>query len=212
MNGRFGWFGWAAMVVLAFGATGTAAAQGADRVAVVDIREVLERLDERTSVEARARQAQQEAKAEETRRLDAINAIRTELPMLDGDALRAKEDEIVLLQSELDAYISVQVNKIQRDAAALIEGMRKKMEAAVESIAKERGIQLVMTRAIQMTVPGPDGRPRAVPTPQVIWAAPEADITDAVVDRMNADFARQSALPSRPEADVALARAEESTP
>lgn len=209
MTGRHGWTRWIAAAVLGIAAAGPAWAQGADRVAVVDIREVLERLDERDVVEAQARQAQQEAEAERARRVQAIESIRAELPMLDGDALRLKEDQIVLLQAELEAYLKVQQNKIQRDAAATIEAMREKMEAAVEAVAQERGIELVMTRAIQVTVPGPDGRPRQVPAPQVIWVAPEADITDAVVERMNANFNRQGAAdPVDGEAAAAAGSAE----
>ncbi|MEM9252045.1 MAG: OmpH family outer membrane protein [Planctomycetota bacterium] len=190
-------------------------AQGADRIAVVDLRSVLERLDERQAVEAKARQAQQAAEAERATRLQEIESLRRDLLMLDGDARRAKEDEVVLRQAELEAFLKVQQNKMQRDAAAMIEGMRDKMEAAVEAVAKERGIQLVMTRSIQVTLPGPDGRPRQVPAPQVVWVAPEADITDAVIDRMNAEFARQGAaepIDADAEPSVAVAIAEDAAP
>ncbi|MEO0964207.1 MAG: OmpH family outer membrane protein [Planctomycetota bacterium] len=212
MNGRHGWIGLATAMVLSLAMVGPAWGQGADRVGVIDIREVLERLDERGAVEARALKAQQEVTAERDRRVREIESLQAELLMLDGDALRAKQDEIVVLETDLEAYIKVRQSTFQRDAVQTMEAMRRKMEEAVESVAKEQGIQLVMTRAIQVTLPGPDGRPRQVPAPQVIWVAPEADITDAVIDRMNADFARQGALPVEGEAAVELASAEGSAP
>jgi len=181
-------------VIFLAGLAGPAAGQSADKVAVVDLRAVLESLDERSSIESASRRQQQQVEGERSRRVQEIQQLRSELPVLaeGSDARRAKEDQIVLRQAELEAYIKVQRNKIQRDVSEQIDLMREKMEASVETVAKERGIQVVFTRSIQVTVPGPDGQPRSVPAPQVVWAAPGADITNDVIDRMNAEYNQRS--------------------
>ncbi|MEO0587766.1 MAG: OmpH family outer membrane protein [Planctomycetota bacterium] len=165
----------------------TAQSGGADRIAVVDLKEVLEGLTERTEIEAAARVEAQKAEAEQARRVREIEALRGELPMLaeGSDGRRAKEDEIVLRQAELQAYVTVQRNKMGRDQIEAIEALREKMEDVVQQVAQEQGIDLVLTRAIQITLPGPDGRPRSDAVPMVVWAANSADITAQVTERMN---------------------------
>ncbi|MEM6332465.1 MAG: OmpH family outer membrane protein [Planctomycetota bacterium] len=194
--------------LLAVATPALAQSAGADRVAVVDLREVLENLNERTEIEARARIDAQGAEAERARRVREIESLRGELNMLasGSDARRAKEDEIVLRQAELQAYATVQGNKLQRDQGEAIQALRTKMEQAVQDVAEEQGIDIVFTRAIQVTIPGPDGRPRSVPAPQVVWAADSADITAQVIDRMNRAHDQQGAIDA--EADDAQAHAD----
>jgi Skp family chaperone for outer membrane proteins len=184
---------WTVMTLL-LGATAADARAQASQIAVVDLRTVLENLDERGEIEAASRRQSQQIEAKRAEMVGEIGRLRENAAMLaDGsDQRRAKEDEVVMAQAELEAYLKVQSNRIQRDAAEQIEQMRSKMEAATAAIARERGVQAVFTRSIQVTMMAPNGQPRSVPAPQVVWVADEADITDAVIERMNAEYQRRS--------------------
>lgn len=167
-------------------------APAAEPVAVVDLQRLIDSLSERT-------QGQRELDELGTRLEKGVNDLRAQL-RAKADELETASDararqlfeEIVRLQADLDA----EQQYAQRIAAERLTRMKRelyrKVLAAVEDYATTAGYSLVISDDSAAPLPregGLQALESAMISRTVLYGRDTVDITDAVANRMNADFA-----------------------
>ncbi len=161
-------------------------------IAVVDMEAIFQQLDERTAIEAQHAEAMKQLQSGYEQRTNQIKTLQLDLRMLDEGTTewREKEEQIVEARAMARAWLEIRQQKIGRTTGQRIEAMRNQMVAAVAELAEQRGIDLVLNKAVQIAAPPTQRgqKPNVQNYPVVIWSNDRADLTDAVVSRMNAQF------------------------
>ena len=181
---------WLATLTVAFGQLD---AMGSTRVAVVDIPAVSERYEGTADLEAQfeERRTQFNSRREEYR--DKINrtgrALQEQLkpgtPEFDQ-----RRKQLVMLEAELDWFTQVEGKKIEQGLAQSLHEIYLAIHAAVEEIAQERGIDVVLA-ADRLPVEPPQSTTQArqqIVLQKVVYWTPRVDLTEAVITRLNERF------------------------
>ena len=190
---------WLATLTVAFGQLD---AMGSTRVAVVDIPAVSERYEGTADLEAQfeERRTQFNSRREEYR--DKINrtgrALQEQLkpgtPEFDQ-----RRKQLVMLEAELDWFTQVEGKKIEQGLAQSLHEIYLAIHAAVEEIAQERGIDVVLA-ADRLPVEPPQSTTQArqqIVLQKVVYWTPRVDLTEAVITRLNERFrARRLTTPN----------------
>lgn len=156
--------------IVALGLCSMASAQ-TTRVAYVDIDRVTEQSDKINTamgnVQTRVEKIQKDIEEKRSRLVDVRAEIKKGDGVLAESELKKKRDEATKLEKELVDLEYEGRREMQKLDATLFEPMVKTIVLAIEEVAKEKNIDLVV-------------RGEAV-----IYGANEADITDAVVEKLN---------------------------
>lgn len=106
------------------------------------------------------------------------------------DEYMARQKEFVMLQAELKYFKESHSEQIEKELAASLRTIYGDIRTVVEEIAKERGIDVVL--ASDELPPGAPPNTtqmrQQIVLQKVIYWRPELDITDAVVERVNARY------------------------
>lgn len=182
------------------------ASLGQANIAVVNIPAASERYQKTADIESRIEQRRKELRRERDERRDALErgarALQEDFrPGTDEYAKR--ERELAQTQWELQYFEESESKIIEREMAAAMLEIYNDIRAAVKVIAQQRGLDLVMAA-------DPDPEQQAETTSQVrqqivlqkvVYFSAELDITQEVVDRLNAQYKAQSGGGSAPPAD-----------
>lgn len=190
---------WLATLTVAFGQLD---AMGSTRVAVVDIPAVSERYEGTADLEAQfeERRTQFNSRREEFR--DKINRTgRTLQEQLKPGTpeFEQRQKQLVMLEAELDWFTQVEGKKIEQGLAQSLHEIYLAIHAAVEEIALERGIDVVLA-ADRLPVDPPQSTTQArqqIVLQKVVYWTPRVDLTEAVITRLNERFrARRLTTPN----------------
>jgi Skp family chaperone for outer membrane proteins len=124
-------------------------------------------------------------RAEELDALAAeVDALRKELAKLDPDAKAYLEKQGALIQKEALLETTSQQYEIELGVSEekQYEALIDEVGAAVAEIARERGLAVVLQRALE----APDGVWESV-----LYAEPRADLTDALIAYLNQKYAER---------------------
>lgn len=187
----------ATALALTFGAAVLVTAQSAPAarptsIAVVDLSAVLNKLEEKTSVEADLQVQTQQLKQEQTVKEQEINQLRADLDVLspDSEAYQSKQEALEEKTVELQAWTAYQTQKLNRQAAEQIERLYRKMLEAVEQTAKARGCDLVLFKEQAVNFRGAkrEQLPLLIQNRKVLYSAPDLDLTQEVLTLMNNQY------------------------
>ncbi len=181
---------WLATFTVAFGQPD---AMGSTRVAVVDIPAVSDRYEGTADLEAQfeVRRTQFNSRREEFR--DKINrtgrALQEQLkpgtPEFDQ-----RRKQLAMLEAELEWFTQSEGQKIEQGLAQSLHEIYLAIHAAVEEIAQERGIDVVLA-ADRLPVDPPQSTTQArqqIVLQKVVYWTPRVDLTEAVITRLNERF------------------------
>lgn len=161
-------------------------------VAVVDLSAVLNKLEEKTTIEADLQVQTQQLKQEQTTKEQEINQLRADLDVLspDSEAYQTKQNTLEEKAVELQAWTAYQTQKLNRQAADQIERLYRKMLDAVEQTAKARGADLVLFKEQAVNFRGAkrEQLPLLIQNRKVLYSAPDLDLTDEVLALMNNQY------------------------
>lgn len=161
----------AVLSICAMMAPGFHAAAQTTRVAYVDIDRVTEQSDKinkaMASVQDRVEKIQQDIETKRTRLVEIRAEVKKGEGVLAESELKKKKDEAAKLEKELVDLEYEGKREMQKLDTTLFEPMVKTIVLAIQDVAKEQNIDLVL-------------RGEAV-----IYGATSADITDAVVKKLN---------------------------
>ncbi len=172
---------------------------GGQKVAVVDINRVLDGWkqvqDENVRMEVEAKELR--AKLQEMEK--SIKAIEQSVKILEGKAKQEKEQELVAKKREFESTVSVQGGRLDRMQAEALARWYRQIVKAVEEHARKENLDWVLSTESQPDFPaGQDfSSPKemdaafrdfqkGVTLHKVLYARAELDITQKVIDLLNA--------------------------
>jgi len=157
------------------------------RVAYVDIDTVTAKSDKINkamgNVEVRVKEIQESIEAKRQKLVEVKADIKKGDGVLADSELKKKRDEATKLEKELVDLEYEGRREMQKLDSTLFEPMVKTIQLAIQDVAKERSIDLVV-------------RGEAV-----IYGAPAADITDAVIKKLNSSSYNPGGSPTKDETD-----------
>jgi len=162
-------------------------------LAVVDVQKALNALAEKTAIEARITRMGEGFQKEALARREQIKKLETDLKVALQPGTAAYEqtsEKLQLATIEFQAWQRFSQRKIEREKAVNIEALYRKINAAAERIAKQRGFALVLTISDIDSVKANSQQQLAgmIQLRSVLYAAPQTDITDPLTQLLNNEF------------------------
>lgn len=188
-----------AVALLALGIAGAYAQQRMmaepTAVAVLDLQQLLQSLDERTEREADVAREREGLQQEAEERRSRIQQIRNELDMLKAGTsnFREKQAELQKAAIELNVWTQYQQQRVNRETGLMIEDLYRKCLDAVGEAAEDMGYDIVLFKesSPDFNYENPQELSTQIQVRKLLWSADEVDITEAVAQRMNNTFNNQ---------------------
>ena len=161
-------------------------------VAVANVQQIFNSLKERQQIQAAMQSQMSDLQKQRDAKQKKIQDLKSQLDVLQAGskAYANKESQLEQQLIGLKAWAEYQQKKVSQDRALKIEQLYRKTVAAVESVAKADGYQIVIYGG---------GKPKfeysnenqlatEIQTRKVLWAADSVNITDQVTQMMNNAF------------------------
>lgn len=179
-----------------FAAGGPIAAQGgnrtsAGRVACVDVVKVFNEYQREKDLEEEMKQERDKLELEAAGRKQKIDAAKAVLDaMSTDDPTRAKKmRELLELNISTRNWMDITQAAMAREVGVWTTTVYKEILAVVETIAEEKGYDLVFYRdEFQVVSMDPAEVREQIRARKLIYASNAADISQAVLDKLNADY------------------------
>ena len=186
----------ACAAVLAMGLFVTARAQNGaaqpTKVAVVSLQEVIAQCNQQQKFRTENQARGADLQAEQEQRQNKIQGLRTQIdPLQTGtDAWRAKRDEIQQATMELEVWAKMQEQNTQLEQARQFAEIYQSANDAAGEVAQSMGFDIVLQAGdlpdlMSLNV---QQLQSIVQSRKVLYAGDNVDITQAVLQRVNANF------------------------
>jgi len=171
---------------------------GQTKVAVVNVPAVSERYQKTTDLEAqfegvrRVLSDQREALRDRVERTS--RSLQEELKP-GTEEYRQRRKELALFEAELQWFVESEGKKIEQDLAGSLKLIFMDIQAIVREVALEQGIDIVLA-ADQIPSNDPETPTQMrqqIVLQKVLYWSPHVDLTDAVVERLNAKYGAEKA-------------------
>jgi len=162
------------------------------KVAVVDMSFVFDSYDRSKDEQQDLRKKQEEAEGKLKQMRDRVEALKAELENFNPDSKDyvKRHEELLKLTIEFDVYRRVQVENVATEMRVLYEEIYGEMIAAVEAVAKEHGLDLVLYKD-EVKILKDDKldivRDKILQR-KVLYSDKTVDLTDAVLQHLNQQF------------------------
>jgi len=161
-------------------------------VAVVDVQRAFDSLQEKDQIEADLRAEAERLKVDEENKKKSIRELQADLEILAQGAPAWKQKKAALDTAliELQVWRSFETNKLNRERGVQIENLYRKVVDAIGRVAKDNGYDVVLFKEKPVEFKGakPEQIPTLIQVRKVLWSADELDLTDLVIQQMNAQF------------------------
>jgi Skp family chaperone for outer membrane proteins len=158
------------------------------RVAVCDRAEVLNNYLRARDLASQFKERAERIQGERDRRQQAIEAIKLRLEGLKKDSPQYEKDlsEMQRLTIDMSSWLQFQEALMYRENCRLGKEMYVEILKAIEKVAKERGVQLVMDRQRQeVEAETNDALRLQMERRKVLYCDEALDLTEAVLSRLN---------------------------
>lgn len=161
--------------------------------ATINLERAFDGLQERAAVDARLTKMAEELKAEGDEKADAIDALTEELDMyLPGTERHQRAlEEFQLTSLQYQAHIEFSRRKIDLEHALVLRRLYGSIKRAAAQMSAEMGYDLVLVDDSIEEIPAgteTDVR-RQIAARRILFGSKEIDITKALIEQMNRDFA-----------------------
>ncbi|NOT02464.1 MAG: OmpH family outer membrane protein [Phycisphaerales bacterium] len=164
------------------------------KVAVINLAVAFERYQMTRDLEAVFAERRAAVKEQGKARSDEIDTLRAALEQFKPGTADFHEREEQLVRKEIDfqVWLEVQERRLKLDHKRWLETIYDRVEATVAQLAKERGIDLVLTYS-DLVEDAPDSVAfrQQILLRTVIYADSRIDLTTDVVSLLDADYQRQ---------------------
>lgn len=161
-------------------------------VAVVDLKALLDNLDERAAREADVTRSRERLQQEAEQRRNEFQQLRNELDMLKpgSETFQNKQDELQRTALELKVWSEYQQQKVNRETGLMIEDLYRKCLDAIGLTAEDLGYDVVLFKedTPDFNYENPAQLSTQIQVRKVLWSRDAIDITDEVAQRMNNAF------------------------
>ena len=109
------------------------------------------------------------------------------------DDFRARRKQLAMLEAELQYFIESEGRRIEQGLATSLRAIFDDIQATVRLVAEEKGIDIVLAADRMPDETADTGAQvrQQILLQKVLYWSPQADITDAVVTRLNARYEAQ---------------------
>ncbi len=165
-------------------------------VAVVNVQEVFESLEEKTQVETTMKAQLDSLNEQEQDRKKELQALQADLEILapGTPAFTEKQHELERKSIELQAWRGFQTQKLQRERGIQIEMLYRKVIDSIGQVAEQNQYDIVMFKESAVNFQGakPEALTALIQVRKVLWAADDLDLTNNVIQMMNNEFSNRS--------------------
>jgi Skp family chaperone for outer membrane proteins len=160
-------------------------------VAVVDLKALLENLDERTEREADVTRERERLQQEAEQRRQEIQQLRNDLDVLKPGT--EKQAQLQKTAIELNVWTQYQQQKVNRETGLMIEDLYRKCLDAIGRTADDLGYDAVLFKegSPDFNYENPQQLSTQIQVRKLLWSSDEVDITAAVAQRMNNAYNNQ---------------------
>lgn len=162
------------------------------RVACVDIVRAYNEYQRQIDINTEMEEVQERLKLENRERLERIDQLQTALAALDpaDPNYRKKQDELLRQQVAYRNWSDLIQASLARELSVWTGRMYQEITNKTAQIAEERGIELVLYLDGQFIPMADDADAvrEQIRSRRVLYAAPELDLTDAVITAINAQY------------------------
>jgi len=164
-------------------------------VATVDLERVFNRIDERQEADTELTELANDLQKNIDAKVRRINALEEELEVYEQGSDKHQEtlEELSLLSLEYQADVEWSRQMIEFQRAVNLRRIYSSIREFMETEANERGIDIVFVDDTVVELPPGDEEEttRQISARRMLYTNPAIDITDEVIQRMNAEFSRQ---------------------
>jgi len=201
----------AVCALVAYQAAGTKnMAAPATRVAVVQLKKVMDSIQQRATIDVRMKQLETEIIAEEKAKTDSIKAMQEEMKSLVGnDATKARQlaitedpaymaltEKLELATLNYMAWQQFTLDKVDLEKSLIMQDLYRQVKQAIGSLAQAEGYDLVIIDdsqgELQVMADAKVSREAQVQQQislrKLLYASAAIDITEDVITRMNNEF------------------------
>ncbi len=180
----------------ASGQTPAPAKSGSGTIAVVDIATLVDKLAEKTVLTNELDKMRQDLDSAYSKRRDDLDGLQKEIekPTVFGvgtPEYQKEQDELLMKAMEYKAYPGYEQAKLDSEMRVRTADLYKKVNTAVAAYAKANGIVLVFVAdAVDFDgASAPDQLSQLILTRKLLYYDKSYDITDAVIRKMNDEYA-----------------------
>ncbi len=173
------------------------------KIAVIDIEKTFNTLDERGQVQADLSVMGEKFSQESEAMNLEIKQIEDDLKVLDNNSpqFAAKEATLSKKAFEKQAWMTWRQNTMQREQKLRQLDLYRKINIASAELAKENGYDIVMFKEPpieNMARLNPQDQQDAMANRKLIFFAPDLEITDALITRMNNEYRNRKITGAKP--------------
>lgn len=167
------------------------------KVAVLDIETVFNDLTERGDVEAGIQTRIGNLQKWEQDMQKDIRQKKADLDIMSPDSPNYEKasSELERMVIELQVEMQVKQRQLEQEKAVQLESLYRKIMDGVESIAQQRGYEIVLLKDRIPNLRGANQQQIAalIQVRKLLYSAPGLDITDQVKQKLNNDYANKAA-------------------
>ena len=163
--------------------------RGPASVAVVDVQQVFQNLDQKGSVEAEITQRTEELQKQQQKRQQEIQGLQSDLQVLspESDAYQQTRRELRKKAYQFDAWKKMMQRELEAEKAIRIEGLYRNVLDACKQIAQDKGLELILQKDELPSLRGQNQKQLTALILQrkVLYADKSLNITDQVIQICN---------------------------
>lgn len=165
-------------------------------VAVVDIQDVFNNLEERSALEARIQSRISELQQWEQEQKKKISRLQNDLEIMSKDSPNYQKTQNQLRDAVIQIQVKTKVaqQELEQEKALQLERLyRKTLDSGIEPIAKQAGFDMVLLKdeLPNLTNANQQQIAAVIQVRKLLYADDALDITDRVKQRMNNQYANE---------------------
>lgn len=160
-------------------------------VAVIDIVTLFNEFDCQKDLTEEMRGINDQMQNEERRRREEIDRLQAILDAMNVNdpQLTVKQREMLQLQFDYKNWGEMRQADVAREVGVWTRRMYVEMQKAAAEIARQRGIDLILYKEAEELVGyDPEAIREQIRQRKMIYASPNIDLTQAVLDKLNSDY------------------------
>jgi Skp family chaperone for outer membrane proteins len=179
-----------------------AKAQEAIKVAVCNPGKVFESLDERKAIQDKMKGERDRVQSEAKRRDEEVKQLKLEREALKPESPQYAEKTQLLMQKavEFEVWARIQEQEMAKREKDQVKALYDKIAAACKVVAEQKKLDLILSERKPEIPPDmsqltPDQLRALLAQTDVLYKNEKADVTQAVIGQLNADYAKGTSTP-----------------
>lgn len=161
-------------------------------IATVDLERLFNQLDERDAADVKLQQLVEKLQADSNSMIEDIESLEADLEIHDSTSRAFQEsmEKLSLKTLEYQAFVEFSRRRVDVEKAVTLKRIYVNIKMAAEQEARDRGYDIVFVDDSLGEIPPADEAEttRQISARRMLYASPEIDLTDQLLERMNREF------------------------